>query len=150
MTADATLSAASRPVRKELTVPLPPREAFALFTQRIGDWWPARHRDGTWRLERRPGGTLTERRPDGRVRRIARVRDWQEGARLELDWYPGREDDAPTRLTVLFLAEGDGCRVQLTHDGWTSLAAACACAGGWEGVLRALPRRIVAPALNGR
>jgi hypothetical protein len=61
------------PVRKTVTVKQPPDRAFALFTSRIGQWWPGGGvtggdpgaRPGTVVLEPRPQGKIYRRYDDG-------------------------------------------------------------------------------------
>ncbi|KIQ68833.1 hypothetical protein [Wenxinia marina] len=56
------------PVRKRVTVPLPPRDAFDLFTRGIARWWPDSHtRQRRARRPSRPDLTPYEPREGGRI-----------------------------------------------------------------------------------
>jgi uncharacterized protein YndB with AHSA1/START domain len=127
------------PIRKAVTVPLAPRDAFDLFTAGIDGWWPRRSRPGA-RLRLRPGrgGALREEAPDGPPRVWARVAVWEPGRRLVLTWEQGhREGEEPSEVEVLFTPVELGTRVDLTH------AAGPPEAPGWTSVLAALGRRAV-------
>lgn len=119
------------PIRKAITVPLPPRDAFDLFTAGIDGWWPRRSRPGM-RLRLRPGrdGALREEAPDRSPRVWARVAVWEPGRRLVLTWEQGhREGEEPSEVVVLFTPVEAGTRVDLTHaappeaPGWTTALA---------------------------
>jgi hypothetical protein len=57
-------------VHRAVSVPLAPDRAFALFAERMSDWWPREHSIGTSAMERvvvepRAGGRWFERGVDG-------------------------------------------------------------------------------------
>lgn len=115
------MSDGTAPIRKAVTVPLAPRDAFDLFTGGIDGWWPRRSRPGA-RLRLRPGrdGHLREEAPDdapGAPARVwARVAVWEPGRRLVLTWERGhREGEEPSEVEVLFTSVEAGTRVDLTH-----------------------------------
>jgi len=112
-----------RPVRRQVVVGAPPERTFALFTERIGEWWPmAEHSvfgDGaTVAFE---GRGLVERDGD-RVTVWAEVTVWEPPNALELDWHPGRAGETATRVRVTFEADDERTVVTLEHDGWERLA----------------------------
>jgi uncharacterized protein YciI len=114
---------AVRPVRREILVGAPPARAFALFTERIGDWWPMADHSvfgdaGTVAFE---GRELVERAGD-RVTVWAEVTSWQPPDVLELAWHPGRTAEVTTRVRVTFEADDERTLVTLEHDGWERLA----------------------------
>jgi uncharacterized protein YndB with AHSA1/START domain/uncharacterized protein YciI len=128
-----------RPVRRQVLVAAPQARVFALFTGRIGTWWPVDSLsvfgDGAVAFE---GDRLVERAGD-RVAVWAEVTAWEPPDRVELSWHPGKDADAATRVRVMFESEGDGTLVTLEHDGWERLADPAAAAEeyghGWPQVL---------------
>ncbi|MEM9550292.1 MAG: SRPBCC domain-containing protein [Pseudomonadota bacterium] len=136
-------------VEKSVHVPLPPDEAFRVFTDDIALWWPldshslsASRGDvaETVAMEPRTGGKVTETLPDGSHANWATITDWTPGARLSLDWYVGRDPSEATQISVTFLADADGTRVDLVHDGFENLPervaeTAAGYQSGWDRVL---------------
>jgi uncharacterized protein YndB with AHSA1/START domain len=134
-------------VRSSVTVKLPRDEAFRLFTERIGRWWPlARHTvykadavDVT--MEPRVGGRLYETAADGRTSDWGSVTVWQPVDRLAVTWHPGDEEELATLVEVTFSDTADGgTQVDLLHTGWeihgaTASEAAATYRSGWPGVL---------------
>ncbi len=101
--------------------------AFALFTERIGDWWPA---EFTWsqdvlddlRIEPREGGLCTELGPRGFRCDWGAVLAWERPCRLLLAWQiaPSRAPEPnPARASeveVRFEQNGDASTaVELEH-----------------------------------
>ena len=115
------------PIRKTVTVPLPPERAFTLFTAEIDRWWPRPIADppdatpGPIAVEPGPGGRITESCPDGLRVELATVTDWQPGRRFGFHWYLGRDKTAVTDVSVEFLPDADGTTVVLTHSGFDRL-----------------------------
>src|SRR5205807_1159159 len=106
-----------QPVRRQLVVGAPPERAFALFTERIGEWWPMADHSvfgdaGTVAFE---GEELVERAGD-RVAVWAEVTAWDPPAVLELTWHPGRTADLTTRVRVTFEPDDRRTLVTLEHD----------------------------------
>ena len=105
-------------ITKSILLPCPPERAFALFTDRISDWWPPERRHTG-----DPGSVITlangqrffERDGAGREVDLGAVRAWDPPARLELDWFPGTDPAHPTRVEVRFVPEGEGTRVLVHH-----------------------------------
>jgi uncharacterized protein YndB with AHSA1/START domain len=134
-------------VRSSVTVKLPRDEAFRLFTERIGRWWPLqRHSvydaeavDVT--LEPRVGGRLYESAADGRTSDWGEVTVWQPAERFAVTWHPGYEEDRATLVDVTFTDGPDGgTQVDLLHTGWEILGdeaseAAATYQSGWPRVL---------------
>src|SRR5687767_4631146 len=85
-------------VRHTLTVPRPPAAAFALFTERLGRWWPREYTCGQDVLEEigvepRQGRLCYELGPQGFRCDWGRVLAWEPPHRLPLACQigPGRE-----------------------------------------------------------
>ncbi len=121
---------APAPIRHEITVDVPPGDAFAAFSEGMNAWWP---RDFTWSgqaleriaIEPRPGGFAHEIGPGGLRLDWARVMAWEPPHRLALSWQVG-PDRVPevspanaSHVELQFEAVGAGrTRVSLVHDGW--------------------------------
>lgn len=141
-------------IQHTLTVPLPPSDAFALFTRRLAEWWP---REYTWSqsvledigIEARPDGLCYERGPHGFRCDWGRVLAWEPPGRLVLAWQisPRREPvpdpEQASTIELRFAAEADGrTRVTLEHrdfdrhgDDSESYRAALASEHGWPYIL---------------
>ncbi len=129
-------------------VPATPDEAFAAFTEGIGDWWRpnrlfsfSRGRTGRLAFEAGPPARLVERYADGSEFTIGRVRHWEPPRALVVSW---RQDsfapDQDTELHVRFDAVDDGrTRVTVEHFGWEALPAEHAARHGFP--LPAFQRR---------
>ena len=126
-------------IEKTLKVDLRPAEAFDLFARRMGDWWPVERLSVAAERDERPAAVVVEPRTGGAVYETdgagarsewGRVAHWAPGERLDLDWWPGRTEADATRVSVRFLPEGDGTRVDLTHAGLGTRERAYG--PGWE------------------
>lgn len=120
------------PIEKQVRVPLPPDEAFRLFTAGLDRWWPVESHSVSARRGQRPRRVVVEPRTGGHVYEVtsddrratwATVTRWDEGRALSLDWHVG-EDDGATQVTVTFTPDGEGTRVDLVHGDWSASAAA--------------------------
>ena len=124
--------------------------AFALFTQRMTDWWPPERRhtgDAASAMLLEPTGRFCERASDGREIELGRVKVWEEPRRLVLDWYPGTDAEHPTEVEVQFEPEGNGTRVLVHHRAKPISAAlfplrAPRYEASWDRVLAALTRAV--------
>ncbi|MGB2953700.1 MAG: SRPBCC family protein [Gaiellaceae bacterium] len=134
------------PVRRVVTVKRTPEEAFRLFTEEIGTWWPVQaHSAGEPKpeavmLEPRDGGLIYERLAGGEIAAWGHVLAWEPPHRLVLEWQPNPNAAAATEVEVRFTAEANGTRVELEHRGWERLGERAALARmeydlGWDGVL---------------
>jgi uncharacterized protein YndB with AHSA1/START domain len=95
-----------------------PARAFALFTERAGEWWPSerRHTDddaSTIRIERE--GRFYECAADGTEVQLGLVRRFEPPHRLALDWYPGSGPAHATFVEVEFEPIVGGTRITVTH-----------------------------------
>lgn len=111
-------------VRHRIEVPLSPEQAFDLFVHQISRWWPFRGHScrgdarSQVRFEPRVGGAVTEVAPDGTEHAWGRLTDWQPPAHFAMTWHPAQSAERATRLAVRFVATGQGCAVELQHDGF--------------------------------
>jgi uncharacterized protein YndB with AHSA1/START domain len=137
------------PVRKTVTVKQPPDRAFALFTSRIGEWWPSGQATadtpgrpaGTVVLEPRPQGRIYRRHDDASIEFLGEVQVWEPPQRLLLLWAPVTGAPAATEIEIRFTPEGDMTRVDLEHRGWARLGehahhTRTEYDSGWDDVLR--------------
>jgi uncharacterized protein YndB with AHSA1/START domain len=131
---------------KSVVLRCEPARAFALFTQRAGEWWPSarRHTDDDASIIRiEPDGPFFERAADGTEVQLGRVRAFAPPHRLALDWFPGTGPAEPTFVEVDFEPVDGGTRVTVTHGaGAAPQTTYDENAGGyvrsWELVLAAL------------
>jgi uncharacterized protein YndB with AHSA1/START domain len=78
-------------VRREIVVPAPVDRAFAVFTERIGDFKPPEHNllgapIAETVFEPRVGGNIVDRATDGTECRWARVIEFEPPRRLVFSW----------------------------------------------------------------
>ena len=130
-----TRSDLTAPVVTSVTVPLPPDEAFALFTDGMGRWWPlATHsvsadtHEGpvtatTVTMGARVGGRIVESMSDGGQADWGEVLEWDPPRRVAFTWKPNLRPDPFTHVAVSFEPTADGTRVELVHTGWELLGA---------------------------
>jgi uncharacterized protein YciI/uncharacterized protein YndB with AHSA1/START domain len=138
------------PIHREILVDAPPDVAFALFTSKIGDWWPLDGLSvfGTGATVAFEDGVLAERSPDGQLAEWGQVTSWLPPGEFSMTWHPGRDTLAASQVTVTFRAAGDQTLVVLEHAGWDVFADPAAARAeysrGWPEVLR-LYQAAVAP-----
>lgn len=119
-------------------------DAF-LDPSRVGDWLfhtPAGVMEQT-DYDPRPGGAFAifERRGDDLARHFGRFVEIERPARIVFDFWVDEAPEEPTRVTVTFEADGDGCVVTLSHDlapAWAAYADRSA--AGWSMILDSLER----------
>ena len=115
------------PVTKRIEVPLPPAEAFALFTSGIATWWPlSTHSISekeviTCAFEAGAGGRIYETDADGNEHEWGRVQVWEPPNRVVYSWFPGRSDSTAQEVEIRFSATGTGTTLELEHRGWEAL-----------------------------
>ncbi len=108
------------PVVRAAHVRRTPAEAFALFTDEIGAWWPLT----THGLHGSAGslgfadGLLVERSLEGAEVVWAEVTAWEPPDRLVLEWHPGRDAAEASQVEVSFRGDEHGTRVEIVHRGW--------------------------------
>ena len=147
------------PVEKSIQVALPVEAAFNLFTQGFTTWWPlAAFSVGaadavSCHIEEHEGGRVYEIDKDGTESPWGVVLAWEPPHRFMMSWHPGREEDTAQELEVLFEAEGDGTRLEVSHRGWEVLGEKGAefregYVTGWEIVLGHSPSPPLTPPLH--
>lgn len=124
---------------KTVVVPLPPERAFALFTDRIGEWWPlATHSvDGAAaRGVTLDARAIVETKGDGTTTTWGEVLEWSPPDRVVMTWHPG-EPAGPdsTTVAVSFTESDGGTLVRLEHSGWADTARHANYSTGWDTVL---------------
>ena len=117
------------PVVKTRRVPLPPDQAFTLFSADMGSWWPlvshsvSGSADARVSFGVRAGGTVDEHAPDGTTHVWAEVLAAEPADRVVLTWHPGAEANPASQVSVRFEPDGDGCEVRLHQSGWERYGA---------------------------
>jgi uncharacterized protein YndB with AHSA1/START domain len=112
-----------------LDLACPVEHAFAVWTTRIGSWWPTDHtvtgHPEQIVLQGYVGGRIFERTADGVEHDWGRVTAWEPPTRLAYTWHLGADPDAATEVEIRFLPrDADTSRVEIMHRGWDRLNAA--------------------------
>jgi hypothetical protein len=133
-------------IQKSVYLPKPLDDAFALFTERISEWWPETHRpskDPVSTVQIVPHGRFSERTSDGREYDLGFVRAWQPPSLIVLDFFLGTDREHPTEVTIRFEPEAEGTRVNVDHrptaasaDLWDARSPRYV--ASWDAVLAAL------------
>jgi hypothetical protein len=131
---------------KSVVLPLSPAAAFELFTQKIGQWWPADRRhtqDPASEIFLLENGRFYERARDGREVELGHVRSWDLPNRILLDFFIATGPDKPTEVEIAFTAREGGTQVTVVHRPkpasealWTERAPRYE--RSWDAVLAAL------------
>jgi uncharacterized protein YndB with AHSA1/START domain len=142
--------AAAAVVRKEIVVDAPVERAFAVFTERLGDFKPPEHNLLSVPIketvfEPKVGGHIYDRGVDGSVCQWARVLAFEPPDRVVFSWDIGptwqveSEIDNTSEVEVRFVAESpQRTRVELEHrnidrhgPGWESVSEGIGADQGW-------------------
>lgn len=134
------------PLCVSLEVDCPVDHAFATWTSRFGDWWPAGHTasglaDTRVTLEPRPGGRIFETTPDGSETDWGEITEWDPPRRLCYLWHIRRDRADATDVSLTFVPIGENrTRLDIVHTGWDRLGADGATwrdanQSGWRGLL---------------
>lgn len=136
------------PVVKSLVVARSVEEAFRLYTQDLGKWWPhATHSLGGEKvtdvvMECLPGGRIFERWRDGTERLWGTIVAWEAPHRVVHSWHVSTDPDHASEVELRFVALGPHrTRVTLEHRHWERMSGERAQAvrdnynQGWQGVL---------------
>ncbi|GAA6524788.1 SRPBCC family protein [Intrasporangium sp. DVR] len=137
-------------VRRAVVVPASVEKAFAVFTERFGDFKPPEHNllgapIAETVFEPRVGGHIYDRGADGTECRWARVLVFEPPRRVVFSWDIGptwqleTDPENASEVEVVFVAESaERTRVELEHrnldrhgPGWQSLAAGVGHDEGW-------------------
>lgn len=117
---EASIGSAA-PIVRAAHVERTPEEAFRIFTDEIGAWWPL-PTHGVFGAESGGvafvDGRLVELSTDGSETTWGEITTWDPPHRLVFTWHPGRTDSTGSSVEVEFNADGDGTRVVLEHRGW--------------------------------
>jgi uncharacterized protein YndB with AHSA1/START domain len=141
---------AAAAVRKQIVVQAPLDKAFAVFTERLGDFKPPEHNllavpIAETVFEPRVGGHIYDRGTDGSECRWARVLAFDPPRRVVFSWDIGptwqleTEPENASEVEVRFIAETpDRTRVELEHrnidrhgPGWQAVAEGVGHDQGW-------------------
>ena len=137
-------------VRRQITVRAPIERAFAVFTERFGDFKPPEHNllkapIAETVFEPRVGGHIYDRATDGSECRWARILAYEPPDRVVFSWDIGptwqieTEPENTSEVEVRFIAEAPGrTRVELEHrdidrhgPGWQAVAEGVGDDAGW-------------------
>jgi uncharacterized protein YndB with AHSA1/START domain len=137
-------------VRRQIVVDAPIDRAFAVFTERIGDFKPAEHNllrapIAETVFEPRVGGNIVDRAVDGTECRWARVLAYEPPDRVMFSWDISpqwrleTDPDRTSEVEVRFVAETPGrTRVELEHrhidrhgSGWQAVSEGVEGDEGW-------------------
>jgi DNA-binding transcriptional ArsR family regulator/uncharacterized protein YndB with AHSA1/START domain len=137
-------------VRTKIVVQAPIERAFAVFTERFGDFKPPEHNILGVELaetvfEPRVGGHIYDRAVDGSVCRWARVLAYEPPNRVMFSWDLGpswqveTDPERTSEVEVRFIAETEQrTRVELEHrkierhgDGWQAIGDGVGGDAGW-------------------
>ncbi len=101
-------------------------DAFRIFTDEIGAWWPlpshGLYGDRAGGVAFRDG-RLIEYATDGTETVWGEVLAWEPPDRLVVTWHPGRDASDGSEVEVRFEADGAGTRVVVEHRGWEAFGA---------------------------
>jgi uncharacterized protein YndB with AHSA1/START domain len=137
-------------IRREIVVQAPIERAFAVFTERFGDFKPREHNLLASPLaetvfEPRVGGNIVDRAEDGSECRWARILAFDPPDRVVFSWDISpqwrieTDPEQTSEVEVRFVAEGpDRTRLELEHrhidrhgPGWESVAEGVGGDQGW-------------------
>ena len=101
------------PIRLAFEVACPADHAFAVWTGRIGQWWPADHTVSgepglAVVLEPRPGGRIFERTAAGVEHDWGEVTVWEPPSRFVYLWHIRRDRADATEVEIRFAERGRG------------------------------------------
>lgn len=132
-------------LRIDFDVACPVEDAFAIWTERIGTWWPADHSisgdPAAVVLEGRVGGRIFERTRQGEEFDWGVITGWRPPDRLSYRWHLGSGPEAATDVEIRFIAvDGATTKVAIEQSGWERLGDAGAELqrrnhAGWESLV---------------
>jgi uncharacterized protein YndB with AHSA1/START domain len=150
-------------VQSQIVVDAPIDEAFSVFTEGIGSWFPPEYNllevEIAERIfEPRVGGRIYDRGTDGTECHWARVLAYEPPNRVIFSWdinpqWQIETDHAKTsEVEVRFTSEApERTRVELDHrhldrhgEGWQQTHESVSGEGGWPGCLRRFAERLAA------
>jgi uncharacterized protein YndB with AHSA1/START domain len=123
------------PIKRSITVQRDLEQAFRIFTEEMGSWWPVENYSRATsdfegedvkvegvEFQGREGGQVLEHLSNGRTLPWGDVLAWDPPRRFVLAWHPTFSDRPPTEVEVRFTPQGTGTLVELEHRGWERLA----------------------------
>ena len=116
---------AAAPIVLYLWVACSPDQAFAVFTERLGEWWPSdAYSPGPLRgirVEPRVGGEVAMLLEAGDAYPLGEVLVWEPGHHYAQSFTLAQDPAYPSRLDVTFEVGKHlgGTRVRFAHGGWT-------------------------------
>ena len=150
-------------VKVQIIVEAPIEEAFAVFTEGIGTWFPPEYNLLKVPIAERvfeppPGGRVYDRGVDGTECPCANVLSYEPPKRVVISWNIDPHWQIETDLSrtseveVRFISEAaDRTRVELEHrhldrhgEGWEQERDQLGSEGGWPGCLRRYAERLAA------
>ncbi len=148
-------------VSASIVVDTPADQAFAVFTEDMGSWWPPEHHVLEAPLshmvfEAKEGGDIYDVGTDGSECHWGRVLAYEPPHRVAFSWLVSLQwtlETDPARASEVelrFVPEGaEKTRVELEHrhldrhgDGWEGMRDAVASSGGWDMGLQRFARRL--------
>jgi uncharacterized protein YndB with AHSA1/START domain len=135
-------------VREDVRIEGSDSDAFRLWTDGIGEWWPLEEgyayggdRTKEIYLEAWPGGRFYERFVDGDTLQVGRVLECEPPRRILFTW-KAPDWRGETEVEVTFVPEGTGTRVAVEHRGFERIGPAeqdeaRRFGGGWPRVMQA-------------
>ena len=116
------------PVVKTIVVARAQEDAFRLYTQEFGKWWPhATHSLGGDKvaavtMEGRKGGRIFERWADGTEQLWGTVVAWEPPRRVVHSWHVGGPPEPASEVEIRFeMVAPSRTRVVLEHRKWEKL-----------------------------
>lgn len=140
----------STDVRREITVPGTPERVWDLFTNHMAQWWPSDHHLAAspvvaMTVEPHVGGRVYDSCEDGSQSVWGLVTEWEPPSRfgfawmLDGTWQLETDPEKASRVSILFMADGENTRVVLVHsefwrlgDGGQGMADAVGSPDGWQ------------------
>jgi uncharacterized protein YndB with AHSA1/START domain len=157
------MQATETSVRTSIVVEAPIDQAFSVFTDGLGSWWPPEYNilevDIAERVfETRVGGHVYDVGTDGSECHWARVLAFEPPNRLVISWdlsaqwQVETDPEKTSEVEVRFVSEAPGrTRVDLEHrnidrhgDGWEGLRDQIGSDSGWPGALLRFADRLAA------
>jgi hypothetical protein len=114
----------------EYTLRCDAERAFAVYTDRIGEWWDPRYTANAETLEAvtiepRVGGRVYATHGDIGEDDWGEVTVWEPGRRVVHTFTLAQDPEHPSEVAVEFVdVDSSGCTVRFAHAGWTEANAA--------------------------
>lgn len=129
------------PMRRQILVDADQPTAFAVFTGRIGRWWPLAELSvyGAGATVAFEDGQIVERSAEGQSALWGTVTRWDPPDAVAFSWHPGKPAELASRVEVTFAVAAGQTLVTLEHTGWEVFADPAAARAeyeqGWAPVL---------------